>query len=131
MKNLMILCFLLIAILGFHSICEAENWIKFCTNRAGYDFYYEKDSIVYQNNNIVQVWYKAVPTDWAEVKAWAEWLELREVDCVRRRYKTLAGRVTYHNKPTQILQESSWIYSEPGDQIEGIFYKTICKSKNK
>ena len=128
MKNFAILCFLLIAVCGFHSICEAENWRKFFTNRAGYDFFYDKDSIVYPNKNTVQVWYKSVPTEVADVKAWEEWVELREVDCTRRRYKRLAGRVIYQDKPEEKLQESTWIYSEPGD-LEDTFYKTVCKEK--
>ena len=130
MKPFSMLSFLLIAVLVFYSTSEAESWEKFFTNRAGYDFFYDKDSIVYPTKGTVQVWYKSVPTEDADVKAWVEWVELREVDCTRRRYRTLAGRVIYQNKPTEKLQESSWIYSEPGD-LEDTFYRTICKGKNK
>ncbi|MFA4916797.1 MAG: hypothetical protein WC560_09020 [Syntrophales bacterium] len=130
MKTFLILCFTLLLVSGLYSICEAESWNKFFTNMVGYEFFYDKDSIVYPDKNTVQVWYKSVPTEKCESKVWEEYIELREVDCTRRRYKRLAGRITFRDEPMKTLEESTWIYSEPGD-LDDAFYITVCKRKNK
>jgi hypothetical protein len=116
--------------LGLSSVCIAQNWQQFFVNQAGYAFFFDKDSIAFPGKNTVQVWYKSTPTDDAETKVWVEWLELREVDCTRRRYKTLQGRVIYEGKPMETLRESSWTYLEPG-QLEDTFYRTVCTQRKK
>lgn len=117
--------FVIVAVCLLCSKSDAENWKKFFTNQANYEFFYDQDSVVYPDKNTVQVWYKSAPNEAAENKAWAQWLELREVDCTRRRYKLLQGRVFYTDKPMKTLEESSWIYLEPGDLYDA-FYKSVC-----
>lgn len=125
MRKLYVAPFLILAICILYSTSDAENWKKFFTNQADIDFFYDEDSICYPDKNTVQVWYKSAPTEAMENKPWTEWLELREVDCTRRRYKVLQGRVFYPNKPMTTLQESSWGYLEPGNLFDA-FYKTVC-----
>jgi hypothetical protein len=115
----------IILLLVLASNAHAENWKKFFTNAAGYDFFYDKDSIIHPTKSTVQVWYKVEPTDEVENKAFLQWLELREVDCTRRRYKTLQGRASFKGKPMEILTESTWTYLEPGALYDA-FYKTVC-----
>ena len=83
---------------------------QFFLNQAGMAFFIDKDSISFPDKNTVQIWYKAIPTDKAEFKRFTEWLELREVDCIRRRYKTLQGHIWYPEKPEEQLHESGWEY---------------------
>ena len=58
------------------SVCTAENWVKYFSNRAGYEFFIEKDNLVRINENEVQVWYKSSPAE-GQKGAWDEWSELR------------------------------------------------------
>ena len=91
-------------------------------------FFIDKDSISFPDKNTVQIWYKAIPTDEAEFKGFTEWLELREVDCTRRRYKTLQGHIWYPEKPEEQLHESGWEYLQPG-QLYDAFYHTACSQR--
>ena len=95
-----------------------------------YDFYYDKDSIANPDKDTLLIWYKSIPQKEAENKVWIEYLELREVDCSRRKYKRLQGSVTFENKAMEQLGESSWIYLEPND-LDSAFYDTACKKKNR
>ncbi len=88
MKTGVLMSTLLLVVFGLCSTCVAENWQQFFVNQTGYAFFFDKDSIAYPDKNTVQVWYKSgFPTDVAEIKVLIEWLELREVDCTRRRSK--------------------------------------------
>ncbi len=116
-----------IVLLTWCSICEAESWKKYFSNVAGYDFFYEEDTIVRTNKNEVLVWYKSCPSNkelWD--RAWDEWFELREVDCTKRRYRVLQGRILYKGK-METLAESTWTYLEPGALYES-FYNAVCGS---
>ncbi len=128
MRRLQIFCALIIIVFLLCSVSEAANWTIFFKSAARYDFYYDKDSITYTKENTVLVWYKVVPQKEAKIKAWIEALELREVDCMRKSYKTLQGKTVYGNKPMKIKKETSWIYFEP-DDLDTAFYKTICKEE--
>jgi hypothetical protein len=112
------------------STSNAENWKKYFTNRAHIEFFYDQDSIVFPNKDIVLVWAKSAPLETADFKPWMEWLELREIDCTRRRYKTLQGRVLYKDKPMEQLKESSWVYLEPGELYDA-FYRTVCQQRKR
>lgn len=120
----------MLIVLLFSSVSEAANWSVFFKNAAQYDFYYDKDSITKTKENTILVWQKIVPQKDAETKAWIEALDLREVDCTRRRYKTLQGKTIYENKPMKIKKESSWIYFEP-DDLDTAFYMLVCEEQNK
>jgi hypothetical protein len=128
MRYLLVFLKAVIIIFSLCSFGYAENWTKFFSNAAGYDFYYNKDTIAYPNKDTILIWYRNVPQKETENKVWVEWIELREVDCSRRRYKRLQGRVTYEKKPMEDLNESSWIYLEPYD-LDIAFYNTACVGK--
>ncbi len=127
MKNGSFISTLFLVTFGLYSTSYAEDWKQFFANKAGYTFSFDKDSLAYPDKYRVQVWFRSVP-DEAEIKVWLEWLELREVDCNRRRYKTLQGRVLYEDKPMEVLKESNWVYLEP-NQLEDSFYKAVCSQR--
>lgn len=126
MKNLKISVISIIILFLLSSISAASDWVLFFKSAAKYDFFYDKDSLKKTNENTVLVWQKIVPQKEAEIKAWVEATELREVDCNRRKYKILAGKTLYENKPMKIKKESEWIYLEP-DDLDSAFYKKICE----
>jgi len=107
------------------SVCKAENWEKYFSNRAGYDYLIEKDTLVYLNKNLIQVWYKSCPSQGKD-GAWDEWLELRLVDCKRKRYKVLQGTIYTKGKVEKLKEESTWAYLEPGALYES-FFKIVCE----
>jgi len=72
MRILFFSSFMIVTVCIFCSTSEAENWKKFFTNQAGYEFFYDQDSIVYPNKNNVLVWHKSAPSLAAETKAWIE-----------------------------------------------------------
>jgi hypothetical protein len=104
----------------------AENWTKFFTNVSGYEFFINEETIAYPKKNTVLIWYKSgFPI---EVKEngyeWIhEWMELREVDCSRRRYKRLQGT----KNVTEKLGETDWVYLEPND-LDIAFYNVTCRN---
>ena len=126
MKTFYLLKFCIMLLIPMVSICEAENWYKYFSNNAGYDFFIEKDSIVRLDKNIVQVWYKSCPSQ-GKNGAWNEWLELRLLDCKRKRYKVLQGAVYSKEKIEKLTEESTWTYSEPGALYDN-FLKAVCES---
>ena len=89
MKTFNMIIVWIIVLLAWGSVCEAENWEKYFSNPAGYDFFIEKDTIVRLKESEVQVWFKSCPSK-GHSGAWDLWLELRLVDCTRRRYKVLS-----------------------------------------
>jgi len=104
----------------------AANWVLFFKSAAELDFSIEKDSVHNTSDGTLLVWEKLVPQDNAKFKPWIELTELKEVDCNRKRYKTLQKEILYENKPIeQQYGESQWIYLDTSD-LDTAFYKTVC-----
>lgn len=118
----------LLIIISTCQISFAENWFLFFKSAAELDFYIEKNSIHKTPEGTELVWQKIVPQKNAKLKPWIEATELREVDCARKKYKTLQGHRIYENKPKEIKSESAWTYFEP-DDLDTAFYKTICTNQ--
>jgi len=129
MKTACSLCFFMLVIFGLCPTSHAEDW-QFFFNSNGIKYFYDKDSIAYPDKNTVQVWCKELATDeaYAQGVKLKQLQELKEVDCTRRRYKVLVGRVSYIDRPVEELVETSWFYSEPG-ALNDAFYRAVCPQR--
>jgi hypothetical protein len=106
----------------------AEKWTKFFSSTAKFDFFYSTETITYPADKTqILIWYKSIPQENAEIKAYIEWVELREVECSRRRFKRLQGRAIYENKPMEKLGETDWVYLEQND-LDIAFYNVACRN---
>ena len=116
---------LLIILLTFPAY--AADWKLYFENQMGIKFFIDIDSIHQTPEGTTLVWRRISPSDKADVKRTLE--ILYEIDCSRRRFKTLQGTVyDYNTNEIKPLEKSGWEYFEP-DDLSTALYKVVCKTQ--
>ena len=145
-RNWLILSILIIL---FPLSINAVSWELYFEDKDGLKYLIDKDSIQKTPENTWLVWRKIIfprtnkkkETDKEKsdtVKSALDFLRqlernrekseyLNEIDCSRRRFKVLQGKIYYENDIDSI-SKSDWNYFEPNDLDESLYGK-ICEPK--
>lgn len=145
-----ILIILSILIVLFPGLINAVSWELYFKDKDGLKYFIDKDSVHKTPEGTFLVWRKIIfpktnkrkkETDKEKsdkVISASDFLrqlernrqkseDLYEIDCSRRRFKILQGKIYYENE-TDRTSESDWNYFEPNDLDESL-YKQICELK--
>jgi hypothetical protein len=120
-KFFLTLFFLLLALPTY-----AADWKLYFENQMGNKFFIDIDSIHQTPEGTKIVWEMISSSEKAEVKRTLE--KLYEIDCSRRKYKTLQGTLYDHNtNEIKPLEKGGWEYFEPSELSTALF-KVVCKN---
>jgi hypothetical protein len=128
---------------------QGAEWVPYVTG-GGADWYYDEETIHYQDKNIVRVWIKYIRQDEEGAKRYIEWRKnsvqsvdgfdkwqhskrLDEINCSTRQDRTLS--ITEYGEEQKIIYErnfdgAKWEHITPENASEAL-YKIVCDMAKK
>lgn len=116
-----------LAIILFSVSAHSASWVLYFENRLGIKFYLDADSRHRTPEETILVWRKIAPSDKVVRKVTME--TLYEVDCSRRRFKTLQGTIYGGEKGIEPIEKTDWEYFEPSD-LSNTLFSAVRKEKH-
>lgn len=130
-KPVIFLSLLLSVIVSFSRISrtEDEKWKYYATSKDNTKHYYDVKSITYTSDSLVRVWDKTIVSENSNSLT-REMRMLREMDCSKRRYRSLEMRVEYidGSEKEKVYSRPAWVPVTSNTWIESLF-EIVCKKK--
>lgn len=116
--------------LSFSGIgAQDEQWKYYATAEDYTKHYYDVKSITHTADNSVRVWEKTIVSKTSSSLT-KEIKMLREIDCSKRRYRSLEMRVEYidGSESEKVYSNPEWISIMSNTWIDRL-YEIVCKKK--
>ncbi len=113
-----------IAIISCSVSAHGARWELYFQNQLGNRFYIDAESVHRTPEGTILVWRKITSPDDAKKEITME--ILYEIDCSRRRLRTLQG--TVYGDGIKIMEKTDWEYFTP-DDLSNALFKAICDGK--
>ncbi|MDN3512420.1 MAG: hypothetical protein NG784_14120 [Candidatus Jettenia sp.] len=130
-KPVIFLSLLFSIIVSFSRIsgAEDEKWKYYATSKDNTKHYYDVKSITYTSDNLVRVWDKTIVSENSNSLT-REMRMLREIDCSKRRYRSLEMRVEYidGSEKEKVYSRPEWIPITSNTWMESLC-EIVCKKK--